>query len=234
MKPATLHERGFRVDLGESDPFGKLRVLYSFVPRYLLRRLRKNPERLENITEDKFLAVVSVIDISGFTALSSRLAAQGNDGIEELKRHLNAYFGDLILKIHRYGGDIIAFAGDALIAMWVIDDKDGTASQHMYMDSMKKAAFASIQCSLTIQEELGEYDSNPAEPDREKKDILTVHIASGFGHCTGMHVGGFGGAWFWQVAGRPLEQISRIDHFSKSGQVVVSAEMWELCKIECV
>lgn len=34
------------------------------------------------------------------------------------------YFGKLITCIHEKGGDIIAFAGDALIAMWVVEDKE--------------------------------------------------------------------------------------------------------------
>lgn len=48
---------------------GKLRVLSSYVPRFLLRRIRRFPEALTDIAEDKFNAVISVVDISGFTQL---------------------------------------------------------------------------------------------------------------------------------------------------------------------
>jgi hypothetical protein len=48
-----------------------------------------------------------------------------------------------------------------------------------------------------------------------------------------MHVGGLGGAWFWQVAGRPLEQIAGIDKLSKSGDIVVSTETWVLIGDKC-
>ena len=48
-----------------------------------------------------------------------------------------------------------------------------------------------------------------------------------------MHVGGLGGAWFWQVAGRPLEQIAAIDKFSKSGDLIVSTETWVLIGDKC-
>ncbi|KNC79815.1 hypothetical protein SARC_07804 [Sphaeroforma arctica JP610] len=83
--------------------------------------------------------------------------------------------------IHQYGGDIVAFAGDALIALWLVEEKEGPQSQSTYMDNMKKAAFASTWCSLEIQRTLGQYDSSPTEPDRSKKDILTIHITAGFG-----------------------------------------------------
>lgn len=48
---------------------GKLRVLSSYVPRYLLKRLRKYPEVLTDVAEDRFNAVIAVVDVSGFTQL---------------------------------------------------------------------------------------------------------------------------------------------------------------------
>jgi hypothetical protein len=48
---------------------GKLRVLSSYVPRYLLKRLRKYPDVLTDVAEDRFNAVIAVVDISGFTQL---------------------------------------------------------------------------------------------------------------------------------------------------------------------
>jgi hypothetical protein len=53
------------------------------------------------------------------------------------------------------------------------------------------------------------------------------------GHCTGMHVGGLGGAWFWQVAGKPFEQIAALDKLSKSGDIVVSTEIWVVVWEKC-
>eukprot|EP01134_Creolimax_fragrantissima_P001434 CFRG1434T1 len=230
---ATQHSANFDISFGKNDPYGKLRVLSSYVPRYLLRRLKRQPNRPKDIAEDMFLGVISCVDVSGFTKLSSRLAGKGNDGIEKLQNYLNMYFGQLIMCIHQYGGDIVAFAGDALIALWLVEEKEGPQNEATYMDNMKKAAYASTVCALEIQSTLGEYDINPLEKNTVLKDVLKIHITSGFGHCTGMHVGGFGGAWFWQVSGRPLEQISRIDKFSTSGDVVVSAETWVLIGEKC-
>ena len=41
-------------------------------------------------------------------------------GVETLARILNEYFGQLIDIIHEYGGDVVKFAGDAVIAVWPI------------------------------------------------------------------------------------------------------------------
>ena len=65
-------------------------------------------------------SAVLFADISGFTALSERLAAKGADGVEELTQILNAYFGRLIEVIVDHGGDVVKFAGDALLAFWPV------------------------------------------------------------------------------------------------------------------
>ena len=54
-----------------------------------------------------------------------------------MQTHLNTYFGKLITCIHEYGGDIVAFAGDALIAMWVVEEKDAAHSESTYVENMK-------------------------------------------------------------------------------------------------
>jgi class 3 adenylate cyclase/tetratricopeptide (TPR) repeat protein len=62
-------------------------------------------------------ALVSA-DISGFTALSERLAAYGREGAEELTLLLNQCFGGMIEIIDSYGGDVLKFGGDALLVLF--------------------------------------------------------------------------------------------------------------------
>jgi class 3 adenylate cyclase/tetratricopeptide (TPR) repeat protein len=62
-------------------------------------------------------ALVSA-DISGFTALSERLAAHGREGAEELTVLLNQCFGGMIEIIDEYGGDVLKFGGDALLVLF--------------------------------------------------------------------------------------------------------------------
>ena len=57
-------------------------------------------------------------DISGFTALSERLAAHGREGAEELTKLLNQCFGGMIEIIDSYGGDVLKFGGDALLVLF--------------------------------------------------------------------------------------------------------------------
>ena len=54
-------------------------------------------------------------DISGFTALSERLAGLGREGAEELTNILNDCFERMIEAVHVQFGDILKFGGDALL-----------------------------------------------------------------------------------------------------------------------
>lgn len=55
---------------------------------------------------------------SGFTAWTEQLAEQGPEGAETLTAVLNDYFGRVIDSIEESGGDLVKFAGDALLALW--------------------------------------------------------------------------------------------------------------------
>jgi len=57
-------------------------------------------------------------DISGFTALSERLAGLGREGAEELTNILNDCFGRMIEAVHVRFGDILKFGGDALLVLF--------------------------------------------------------------------------------------------------------------------
>src|SRR5215469_14459844 len=93
-------------------------TLASYLPRHQLRLLadgvRPGPEPF---CEDK-AGIILLVDVSGFTALTERFAAQGASGAEQLSGILNRYFGRVTDLISKEGGDIIAFAGDSALAMW--------------------------------------------------------------------------------------------------------------------
>jgi len=57
-------------------------------------------------------------DISGFTALSEKLAGLGREGAEELTNILNGCFEPMIEAVHVQFGDILKFGGDALLVLF--------------------------------------------------------------------------------------------------------------------
>ena len=102
-------------------------LLASYVPRLIQNRVVANPSPIESPVSEDLQAALLFADISGFTSLTERLAEGGPAGVETLARILNEYFGQLIDIVHEYGGDVVKFAGDAVIAVWNIASGAGTA-----------------------------------------------------------------------------------------------------------
>ena len=66
-------------------------------------------------------AALLFVDISGFTNLCTRVT------IDRLQYHINEYFGKIINIVSAGGGDVLRFAGDALLCAWPLrpDIADG-------------------------------------------------------------------------------------------------------------
>ena len=62
------------------------------------------------------------IDISGFTALSEKLARKGRIGAEELTEVLNHIFGQMLAVGYDRGGGLLKFGGDALLLIFTGPD----------------------------------------------------------------------------------------------------------------
>ena len=90
----------------------------SFVPTVIRERALLGPDTLNAAGLKEHVAGVLFADVSGFTALTETLSQRGDEGAEELTRLLNRYFGIIIDTIELAGGDILKFAGDALLAVW--------------------------------------------------------------------------------------------------------------------
>ena len=63
-----------------------------------------------------------LVDISGFTSLSERLASKGRVGAEELTLVLNRVFGRMLDAAFERGGSLLKFGGDALLLLFRSDD----------------------------------------------------------------------------------------------------------------
>ena len=93
-----------------------------FVPELLVDTISKSVRHQNKETLDPtsffFEGVCLLVDISGFTKLSEEFCAQGKDGIDGLQTATNGYMGKLVEIIYSQGGDIIKFAGDAIVCVF--------------------------------------------------------------------------------------------------------------------
>jgi class 3 adenylate cyclase len=91
-----------------------------YVPFMIRHRFQDDPAPLNQPEVDNFPAVVAFVDLSGFTSMSEKLLqAHGTvNSAELLNKYISAYFKQIIDMIVWYGGDIIKFAGDAMLVVW--------------------------------------------------------------------------------------------------------------------
>ena len=187
-------------------------VLASYVPAMIRRRFVDRgaagfPEELE-----RHPAAVLLIDISGFTRLTERLAEHGAAGLEELTGVLNGYFDRLIERISEHGGDVVKMAGDALIALWTTSEAG---------DSLASATLRAVECGRLLQETMADYPSGAGVR-------LTSKVGIGAGEVVAMYVGGARDRRELILAGDSLAQIGIAERMARPGEVIVSAEAWGL------
>lgn len=87
-------------------------------------------------------AICLFIDIAGFTEFTERLMPKGKDGAEVLSRIVNNFMEPLIDIVHKWGGFISHFAGDAFFGLFPLDNSSDPYSASFEMiDTMKKHKF---------------------------------------------------------------------------------------------
>jgi class 3 adenylate cyclase/tetratricopeptide (TPR) repeat protein len=88
--------------------------LRPYVARYALEWLREHPQE----THQRIEGSLAFVDVSGFTALTERLAARGKVGAEEMGEYLDATFAALLDIAYEYGAGLVKWGGDATLLLF--------------------------------------------------------------------------------------------------------------------
>jgi class 3 adenylate cyclase len=142
-----------------------------------------------------------MVDCSGFTALADRLTADGTRGIEALGLRLNATMQEIVEVLLGHGGDIVAFAGDALTVVWT--DPDGPDGE---TDMAAILACAEHMHELAI-----------ADPDG-----LALRIAVTRGSFTWSCLGGVHGRPEWVFSGEVVTELGCLLMATVPGETALS------------
>jgi class 3 adenylate cyclase/tetratricopeptide (TPR) repeat protein len=187
-------------------------------------------------------------DISGFTPLTAALAQElgPQRGAEELARLLNQVYGALIAEVHRYGGSVIGFGGDA-ITCWM---DEGTASPPRSGGSVTarpgpeqapsaspprsggsvtarpgpgQAGLRAVACGLAMQNAMAQFVS-VATPTGTSFS-LAIKVAVVVGPARRFLVGDPQVQNLEVIAGRTLDLLARAEHHAQRGEVVADADV---------
>src|ERR1700739_890348 len=116
--------------------------LNAYVPRWVRTALGKGRFSCSEPVVESGVAAVLLLDIAGFVETTNQLARRGRARAEGVSNLLNRRSGSLTDIIRDHGGDVIAFAGDGILAMW--DDTP----------AIDEAARLAAQCSLALRSEM--------------------------------------------------------------------------------
>ncbi len=186
-------------------------VYSQFLPELIIENAISGQELANVAHADQFHCAVMFADISGFTPLAERFSSEGAVGAEKLTATLNDYFSYLVEIVREHGGDVVKFAGDAVLAIW--QDSDGH-------QDLAYASWRATQCGLEIQQQLRDYEASGLP--------LKLRVAIGAGAINIAHVGGVFNRWEFLLAGKPLEQVGKVSDEIEPGFVGLSGELLDL------
>jgi len=186
-----------------------IKILVSYIPKLVVNQFQTFPKPIIPPHIEHYAAAVLFADISGFTRLTEQIAQLGPKGIEQISRHLNTYFDKLIALINKYGGDIIKFAGDALIAVWVTK---ATA------ENLPSLVLLACQCALGMQKKLHDFRVESTDTTH----FLQLHVGIGAGKIAGLYAGGEKNIIEFFITGEPLEQVTECEKNARPGEVYLS------------
>lgn len=217
LSPHSEGQNTHRLDkqLSFVDKADVMRQMASFMPHLLVADLLLKPESPQCFQEEHFFGAVLIIDISGFTKLTEKLAEEGRSGVDKLTHHVSTYFGLIIDVVHHYGGDVIRFAGDALITVFQAPERYPSTQE-----GKLGPVVSSLLCGLEVQRELGEYYADGIP--------LSLHVGCSAGNLTKMTLGGHSGDWFFIVRGEPYSHLGTAVDSAGFGEVVLAGPTREL------
>jgi class 3 adenylate cyclase/tetratricopeptide (TPR) repeat protein len=190
-------------------------ALASFLPDRLVRRLVEQPGSAGRPHADRMVGALLLADISGFTAIAERLARRGPGGAEELRGLLDGAFGPLLELIAGTGGDVLKFAGDALLACWPAQGGSGGPGGGGPGAALAAATARAVGCAEAMQAALRRYLTDAGLP-------LALRIGVGAGEMVVLDVGGERGRRELLVTGAAVPQTTGAIEQAEPGQVVLS------------
>lgn len=155
----------------------------------------------------------------GFTALCEKYTSgvkSKENAADQLTTTLNSYLSKIVEVVLEAGGDVLKFAGDALLAFW--------SCSRFSVAGMLDHVLSSC---LSIQENFDNFRTQDGEVLRMK-----IGLSSG---KVDLHYIGNKSVRLYDVTGPAIEDSNTAQHHTKSGAVVISKMAWEcISKERCV
>lgn len=208
----------------------------SYCPTLLLKHFRNQvaagikPELCVSKTD--LFGTCMLADISGFTKMSIAFSKQGPKGLGSLHKATNDFIGKIIEMVHSCGGDVIAFAGDAVICVFEDDHRnngnnnngkndDGKNDDEKNHDSKEHSGGRAVCCARELTEEVPKmFASSPAR--------LSAHVALSWGSMSFATLGGpISSHWAFLLNGNCVTELHSCINDAAIGEIVITDALFQ-------
>ena len=210
-----MHTQNIMVDVTSrrSSEAGIKNTIKSFAPDllmiYMLRRAAVKDDAAMAPFSEFFDGVCLLADISGFTRLSGKFCEGGKYGIDQLQQATNGYLSKLLKVVYAYGGDVMKFAGDALVCVFQ-PIQGGHGGRKLTLSDVCTNA---VRCATELSQIC--------------TDQLTIHVAVTCGPICLAMLGGHNDLWECLISGGCLGHLSQCLDEASSKQTVVTPQFVE-------
>jgi len=176
--------------------------MHRVVPELIIDNYRKG------CYSGQFDAVGLFLDLSGFSTMTDTLMQQGQHGAEVLAGMMHSVFDPLVESILNYGGEIIGFAGDGVMALYPIESDSRTV------------ALRALASASEIQQRL---EANPTRQTIYGKFQFSVKIGLTVGRVTwGILRSKDGEKATYFFRGTAVDESAEAEHQAKAGEIVIT------------
>ncbi|MBK9926946.1 MAG: adenylate/guanylate cyclase domain-containing protein [Anaerolineales bacterium] len=162
----------------------------------------------------EFPAVGMFLDLSGFSAMTDTLMQHGQHGAEVLAGLMHGVFDPLVESIFEYGGKIVSFAGDGIMALYPIDADE------------KTLALRALTSAWLIQQRMKEH------PDRQTvygKFTFSIKIGLSIGAVSwGILRAEDGKQATYYFRGTAVDGSADAEHRANAGEIILTDTFREL------
>jgi len=177
--------------------------MHRVVPELIVENYRAGRFRGE------FPAIGMFLDLSGFSSMTDALMQQGQHGAEVLANLMHGVFNPLVENIFNYGGKIVSFAGDGIMALFPIEK-----------EAEKLIAMRALASAWTIQHKLLE---NPIRQTIYGKFTFSVKIGVTSGIVSwGILQSGDEQTATYYFRGSAVDDSARAEHIARPGEVILT------------
>lgn len=182
------------------------------LPQFLKRRIPQLGG--EAYQQWPVAGAVLFVDLVGFTEKVEKLIAIGGEAAELTNELLNRSIGEMVDAFTQADGDVVVFAGDALVVLWPRHDEE--AGLGPAVRRAVSAALAELSQTRVLRDRSG----------ADQPITLARRMSLGASALTAHRLGGYDGRWQVLLSGEAMDQVTALDGLARNECLLLSDQAW--------